>query len=149
MMNTQNIKHNFERGVSLIENMVSLSILSIVIASASSSMFMAFHGNAAARTYSGVVADVHGMVDNLRRSNYTVLLDKFGTVYTSITNNQTAVENTTNKESHAAYTITYTAIKRSANSIPDAVRVRIAIAHSMGSLGSTNTAFETIIAGSS
>lgn len=128
--------------------MVSLSILSLVIASASSSMFMAFHGNAAARTYSGVVADVHGTIDNLRKSNFTVLLDKFGTVYTSIANNQTAVETTSNKESQATYTITYTAIKRSTNSIPDAVKVRISIAHTMGLLGSNTTAFETIIAGS-
>jgi len=145
-----NLKRKFqhaEKGINLIENMVAMSILSLVIASASSAMIMSYHGNNTARTYSGVVSDIQGIVDGLRNGPYTSILLKFGTsAFLTITNNQTANETILGNESRATYTITYTAIKRSATSIPDAVRVRIAIAHRAGKLGNNTYSFETIIA---
>jgi len=138
---------SFERGVSLVENLVSLSILAIVISSASTSMIMSFHGNSAARTYAGVISDIQGTIDGLRNSPYNTLLNKFATIpFTDIVNNQTAFESSYNPESQATYTITYTAVKRSAASIPDAVKVKVSVVHKMGRLGQTDSSFETEIA---
>ncbi len=135
-----------ELGIGLIENLVSISITSIVLASAASSMFMAFQGNKIARTYTSIVGDVQGIVDGLRSNNYSVILDKFSTPYLSISDGQTMSETIVSSPSRSSYILTYTAIKRSASSIPDAVKVQVQIAHQVGAFGANSYAFETIIA---
>lgn len=144
------LKTNFseEHGSGLIENLVSLSMLAIVITSVSSAILLTMHGNAGSRTYTSVIADVQSIVDSLRHGAYTQILDKFNSNYNSIANNQITSEVIKSSESRAMYTVTYTAIKRSANAIPDAIKVRINISHSKGHLGNSASSFETIIAGS-
>jgi|1048.fasta_scaffold22338_3 hypothetical protein len=148
MINSLTMKFFNEKGSGLIENLVSLSMLAIVIASVSSAILLTMHGNASSRTYASVIADVQSIVDSLRHGTYTQILDKFNSSYGTINNNQTTSEIVRSSESRAIYTVTYTAIKRSANAIPDAVKVRVNISHSKGHLGNSTTAFETIIAGS-
>lgn len=134
-----------ELGSGLMENIVSISITSIVLASAASPMLMAFHGNTAARTYAGVVSDVQGIVDGIRNSHYNQILSKFDTAFLSITDGQTTTESISNSESRATYTITYTAIKRSATSVPDAIKLRVNVLHNIGTLGSNTYSFETVV----
>lgn len=148
MINLPKINLLNERGSGLIENLVSLSMLAIVITSVSSAILLTMHGNASSRTYTSVLADVQSIVDSLRHGTYTQILDKFNSNYNSISNNQIVSENVRSSESRAIYTVTYTAIKRSANAIPDAIKVRINISHSKGHLGNSTSAFETMIAGS-
>lgn len=149
MMNHMQPRVGLETGTALIENMVSLSILAIVIASVTSSIFLTMHGNAASRSYTATISEVQSMVDAMRHDEYPNLLDKFGSLYTSITNNQSITEEVVGNESNSTYIVTYTAIKRTANTLPEAIKVRIVATHTQGSLGLSNTAFETIIAGGS
>ena len=135
-----------ERAIGLIENMVSLAIISLVIASAASSTIMAFHANKAARSYTGVVSDIQGMVDNLRNSDYNSVLDKFSTPYLSISHGQVTSESVSIDDSSSTYLVTYTAIKRSAISVPDAIRVKFEVNHRVGKYGDNSYTFETIVA---
>jgi type II secretory pathway pseudopilin PulG len=149
MMIRLQTKLQLENGTGLIENMVSLSILAIVIASVTSSIFLTMHGNAASRSYTAMISEIQSMVDAMRQDEYTNLLDKFGSLYTSIDNNESVTENISGIESNANYAITYTAIKRTANTLPEAIRIRFVATHTQGSLGLSNSTFETIIAGGS
>jgi type II secretory pathway pseudopilin PulG len=138
---------NRESGTGLIENLVSLSILSIVIASVASSILFTLHSNNSTRTQTASLSEVQSIIDNLRYAGYTDILDKFNSIYSSIAHDQAVSETITDSNSRSSYVITYTAIKRTAGSSPEAVKIRIAVNHRSSPQRNGQFAFETIIAG--
>lgn len=137
---------NSQRGIGLIENMVAIALLGISMVGATSLFINSFHSNAASRTYTSLISDVHTIIDEYRRGNYSDLLDKFPSSYTAITNGQTAQETTGSPDARATYTTTFTAIKTSTTNIPEAVRIQIRAVQRRGKFGDATYQFETMIA---
>ncbi|MCB9029419.1 MAG: type II secretion system protein [Deltaproteobacteria bacterium] len=135
-----------DSGIGLIENLVSIAMMSIIIASASATMIMSFNSNDSVQTYSSVVSDVQAIIDDYRNAQYTELLDKFGGLYTDILDGESTTVNSSSSDSKADYQTILTAIKRSANSVPDALKVTIVVTHRRGTLGDGTYRFETVIA---
>ncbi len=138
--------YHSELGTGLIENLVSLAIFSIVIASVASSILFTIHSNNSSRTQTASLSEVQSIIDSLRHSEYTNILDKFNSLYSSIANNQSVSENIVHQDSRSNYLITYTAIKRTAGSAPEAVKIRISVNHRNGRTANSEFVFETIIA---
>ena len=134
-----------ERGVSIIEILVAISLLGIVIVSSSNLIIVSMHANQAARTYSSVVADVQQIIDDYRGQGYVALLNKFGGSWSAITNGQTVVETTTSDRSRATYSVTLTAVKSSSDANPVAIQVEVSAAHRRGKFGDTTYTFHTMI----
>lgn len=145
-MTNDSVSLHRESGTGLIENLVSLAILSIVIASVASSILFTLHSNNSTRTQTAAMSEVQSIVDDLRYSGYTNILDKFNSIYSSIVNEQSVSETITSANSRASYLVTYTAVKRTAGSNPEAVKIRIVVNHRGGPADTNNFAFETIIA---
>ena len=140
------MKLRSQRGVTIVENLVSMAILSIALVGSTSLFISSYHSDAASRGYGALIADVHSTIDGFRSGNFSTLLNKFSVNFSSITNNQTATETIVGKASHATYTVTYTAIRTSSTTIPEAVKVGISAAQRRGNFGTGTFTFETIIA---
>lgn len=135
-----------QRGVGIVENLVAMALVAIAVVGSTSLFITCFHSNASTRTYTSVIADVQSIVDSYRNGSYADLLGRFGTSYVNIANGQQATLSSESADSRAAYTTTFTAIKTSPGSIPEAVRVRVAATHRRGNPGDVVYDFETIIA---
>ncbi len=135
-----------QRGSSLVETLVAMSLVAIGLAGSASLIATCFHGTTAARTHVSAEADIQAIIDGYRSLSYTVLLSKFNANIFSITNGQVATENTTSTRSHASFVATLTAIKSKPDSIPEAVRVQISTTHRRGQLKNSIYTYQTIIA---
>lgn len=132
-------------GYSIIEVLVSLSLLGTVIASSSKVIILSMHANKATRTYASVVSDIQEIIDDYRGQNYLNLLSLFGTSFSVITNDQTVAQTITSKRSRAEYTVTLRAIKSTSNANPEALEVTIEADHRRGMFSNASYSFTTII----
>ncbi len=135
-----------ESGITIVENLVAMALISIAVVGASTFFITTFQANAATRIGTSLVSDMQALVESYRSSSYSALLDKFNTGYTTITDGQTASESVTVPRSRATYQITFTAIKTNTNFMPEAVRVRVSATQNRGKLGTKNLNMETLIA---
>lgn len=134
-----------EAGFTIIENLVALVLVSIALVGSTAFFANASQSNTTSRTYSSIVTDTSLIIDNYR-SNYNSLLNEFNTDYTAIANGQSTTTSQISARSRSTYTITLTAIKTKADSIPEAVRVNIAVNQRRGKKDDAQYVFETIIA---
>jgi Tfp pilus assembly protein PilV len=136
-----------QRGVTIVENLIALTLFAIVIAGSSRFIIAAMRSNTSSRTYLALVSDVQQIVDGYRKGTYSTLLSNFGSVYTSIANNQTVtLTSSTKQNARATFTTTLTAIKTSNTSFPEAIKVRVAATQRRGKFGNATYSFETVIA---
>lgn len=135
-----------QRGISIVENMLAIALLGIVIAGSSRMIIMGLESNGSTRNYAGVAADVQSIFDSYRNGSYLTLLNKFNTPYLQIGDGQSASENTNSSKAKATYQTTFTAIKASATSYPEAVKIAVQADQRRGKLGNVTYTFETVIA---
>ncbi len=135
-----------QRGIGIIENLVAIAILGISIVGATSLFISSFHSNAASRTYTTLISDVHTIIDEYRTGAFSDLLDKFPVSYTAIADGQTISETTTSVDARATYTTSFTAVKTSTTNIPEAIRIQVNAVQRRGKFDDATYRFETIIA---
>lgn len=131
--------------MSIVENLVAISILGIVIISVTPILVTSMQSNGIARSHTSLVADVQSIVDGYRNSTYQTILDKFATTYTAITDGQTVSESSTSSESRASYSTTFTAIKLNPTSSPEAVKITVVATQRRGNFPDASYTFETVI----
>lgn len=139
------IRNHRRLGYSIIEVLISISILGIVIASTSRLVIVSMHANKASRSYASLVTEVQEIMDQYRGASYNSLLSKFSSSFSSIADGQAVEESVYSDRSRASYSITLTAIKSAGNGNPEAVRVRVEADHRRGVYGNTTYDFETLI----
>ena len=135
-----------ERGITIIENLVAISLLSIVLASSSNMIIMAMQSNGSARGYASMVSQVQQKIDQYRNGSYSTLLAKFGSTYSSITDGQTATETSSYDGANTTFTTTFTAIKSSNTAFPEAIQIKVSALQRRGRIGNVAYDFETVIA---
>lgn len=139
-------RYRSQRGVTIIENLIALSLFALVIAGSSRYIITAMQSNTNSRTYAALVADVQQIVDTYRRGAYTALLDQFGGTYSSIQNGQVATHSSTFTSARATFVTAFTAIKTSNTAFPEAVKVKVRATQRRGKLSNATFDFETVIA---
>ena len=110
------VEYRSEDGITIVENLVAISLFLITLAGSHSLFSYSMHSNASARTYTTLATDVQELMDSFRKDSYTGLLDKFSTTYTAIADGQTVTETIQSSDARASYQVTYTAIKSKASS---------------------------------
>ncbi len=134
-----------ERGVTIIENLIALSILTVIVASNSRFILLSMKMNQNTRSYMSLASDAQQIIDNYRNGPYSDLLDNFGGSYSAIEDGETANEETHSSNARADFNTTFTAVKTSNTAFPEAVRVQVEATQRRGTLGSATYTFETII----
>lgn len=137
---------NNERGISIVENLVAITLLSIILASTSRLVILAVEANASRRDFTSVGANVQGLIDNYRAGNYTELLDKFGSSYASIEDGDTVSETQELAFGKASMEIVYQAIKSGPGTYPDAIEIQITVNQRRGKLQNASFQFDSVIA---
>lgn len=135
-----------EGGFSLVENLVSILLLSLVLASSTNLIVYSMQANSAARSYSAMSSEVQQKVDEVRNMSFSQILAHFGGTYSDIEDGETATEEWSSSESRAEFTVTYTAIKGGTIGLPEAVNVHIQAVQRRGRLGQIQYDYETIVA---
>lgn len=135
-----------ESGITIVENLVAMSIVLIAIIGATSLFITAFYGNASSRSYTTLVSDVHTIIDSYRDVSYSSLLGKFGADSIAISDGAQVSESSTSADARADYTTTFTAIKTHPDNIPEAVRIQVSAVQRRGKFDDMTYQFETIIA---
>lgn len=135
-----------ERGLTIIENLVAVSLVAAVLAASTRFVMLSMEANSSTRSYAALAAQAQKILDSYRTAGYSQLLGKFGTSHGSITNGQTVTEESSYKNGWADFKTTLTAIKTSNTGTPEAVKVQIQAVQRRGRLGDTTHIFETYIA---
>ena len=135
-----------ERGFSLVENLVAISILAAVIVGSAKLHIYTLHANSASQDYSTLADEVHAIIDGYRSQGLNALLAKFGGSRTGIANGASTTETAPSISPKLSYLVTFTAINSAAGGAPQAVRVTIEATQRRGALGNHVFTYETIIA---
>ena len=135
-----------EKGFGIIENLVAISIVSIALVGSTALFATCFHGNAAARTYTGVASDVQRLIDGYRNEPYATLLGRINSNLTSISNGDNSQTSVTVAESNSTYSVTFTAIKSDSEIVPAAVQIQVTATHRRGKFENSQYTYETIVA---
>ncbi len=135
-----------EGGFSLIENLVSIILLSLVLAPSTNLIVYSMQANSAARNYSVTASEVQEKIDQVRNTSFNQILAEFGSTYSDIEDGDTASQEWTSNESRANFTITYTAIKGGTVGLPEAVKIHVRAVQRRGRLGDLQYDYETIMA---
>lgn len=134
-----------EAGFAIVENLVSMALLTITLIGSSSLFINAMQANTAARNYGALSSEVHTLIDNYRALPYTALLTKISPNFTGITDGQTGSESTTSAASRATITTTFQAIKSNPKNIPEAVKVSVSALERRGRMRNATYTFETLV----
>lgn len=134
-----------EAGITIIENLVAISLVGLAIVGSTGLFITTYKTNASARNFTSLVADCQGLIDQYRQ-NYTALLNEFGSSYTEIANGQSTTISVESPASRSNITLTLTAIKAREGTIPEAVRVRANGVQRTSSNTTSSYSFETIVA---
>ena len=134
-----------ESGVSIIENLVAISLVGLAMVGSTNLFITTYKTNSAARNFTSLAADSQGLIDQYRQ-NYSWALLEFGTGATSIANGQSTTVAVNSEASRSTITLTLTAIKSRAGTIPEAIRVKASGVQRTSSTTTATYEFETIIA---
>ena len=134
-----------ERGISVVENLIAIALLAMVVAGSAQFVMLTMQANQSTRSYSALAAEAQKMIDGYRAS-YPALLNKFGSAYSAITNGQTAIEESSSSSGWTDFRTTFTAIKTSNVSFPEAVQVEIVATQRRGRFAGVTHTFGTWIA---
>lgn len=135
-----------QRGLTIVENLLAISLLGIALAGSSRAIIYTMHSNQSARANTALAADVQKVVDGYRQLSYAQLLNKISTNYSGITDGQAATESLEFAESRASMLTTFSAVKTSNTGFPEAVKVSVAATQRRGKLGDATYTYETFIA---
>jgi type II secretory pathway pseudopilin PulG len=135
-----------EKGISIIENLVAITLLSFAIISSTGLIKYSMHANQSARSFQGLISEVHLLVEGYRADGLFKLLDKYNKTHMTITNNETVTENLSLPAYNASVRTTYTAIRSASNSSPEAVKVTVVATQRRGALKAKDFTYETIVA---
>lgn len=141
-----NNKIKKQKGFALVENLVSISLVSIAMVGLTSLVITSVNANNSSRDYVAVVSDVNSIVDNYRNLSYQQLLNKFGSNPTSINDGQTIVENSSGQHSKSEYQVNLVALKSGIVSTPEAIQIRVNATQRRGIFGDQQFTFETLLA---
>lgn len=134
-----------EVGFIIPEVLVSMTLLGIVIAAVTNLVVVTMHSNTAARSFSVLNSEIQDTIDGLRSAAFNEVLDKFATSYIAITDGQVATETINSSESRSSQIVTYTAVRSSNESAPEAVRVQISVQLRRGILGNISYDYQTVV----
>ena len=135
-----------QRGFTIIENLVAISLVAISLVGASRLIITTMHGNAAARTYSSLVGEVQAKIDGYRQQSFAALLSNIGSSPSAITHGQSATVSSSSKSARASFVTTFTAVKSGTSGIPQAIRIKVVATQRQGHFGQSAYSFETLIA---
>ena len=138
-------KRKKQSGVTIIENLVAISLVSLALVGTSNLIISTYKANSSARNFTSLAAESQGLIDQYRQ-NYTALLDEFGTAYTEIEHGQSTVVTVSSDTSRSTINLSLTAVKSRTGTIPEAVRVRASSEQRTSSTTTSTYSFETIIA---
>lgn len=134
-----------QKGITIVENLVALALLSIVMAGSARTIIVMMHANASHRQFVASQSEVQAVVDQYRSEPYNDILALFGNDYRGISDGQTYSTNHVSSNGRSNYVITFTANKTNLNSTPESVKISIEATQRRGSLGNTEYNYETII----
>ncbi len=135
-----------DSGFTIIENLIAVTLLSLVIASNSRFIISSMFANQSARAYDALAAEVQKKVDTYRSNTYSQLLDKFGSNHSAITDGQTATENGSTTNGRSSYVTSFTANKSSNTGLPESVGIKVVATQRRGKFANASFSFETVIA---
>lgn len=145
-LRARRINPSQEKGVTIVENLIAITLLTLVLAGNSKLIISSIHATSNARNFAALATEVHELVDGYRTDTYTDLLSRFGGSYSGIANGDTATEEVSSPDTRTTFTTTFTAIKSSNTAFPEAVRVRVEAVQRRGKFENSSYDFETIVA---
>ena len=137
-----------ELGITILENLVALTLVAVTMAGASKMIISGMHANKNSREFGQITTEVNNIISAIDGAGYGTLLNAFATSYPLITDGQTVTYATVNSTyTPSSYVVTLEAIKNLNGTIPESLIVRVATTHNRVKFGSSNHVFETIISG--
>jgi prepilin-type N-terminal cleavage/methylation domain-containing protein len=134
-----------QKGFSIVENLVALSILAIASASTMPLLVASFHATQSDREQASIMGEVNQIISNYKSSSLNSILSNIQSDISNITDGQVAQISQDSNTSNNEYQITFTAIKSQAMGSPEAIRITIEAIHNRKSYGEAIYTYETII----
>ncbi|MCC6954556.1 MAG: type II secretion system protein [Deltaproteobacteria bacterium] len=134
-----------ERGFSIVENLVAITILGIASVATIPLIFLSLNATGESRNQAAALAEVEGLVSDYKTLPFIEVLQKIASNVPSIQDGDTVTITEPLEGGRSSYTVTLTAIKSQSLGNPEAVRMLIEVTQRRGTRADRQYQFETII----
>ena len=134
-----------ERGFSIIENLVAITILGIASVATIPLIFLSLNATSESRTQAAALGEVEAIVSKYKTMPFVEMLQEISSNVPDIQDGDRAILTEDSENGRTTFRVTLTAIKTQTLGNPEAVRLRIDVTQTRGHRAARDFAFETII----